>query len=63
MAALEKKCLAVILQRCALFLGRNKADSCENLVETLLQTYCKLGRRMSLKMHNLHSPMDFSNQI
>ena len=32
------------------FLRRNKADNYEDLVETLLQTYCKLGSRMSLKM-------------
>ena len=31
------------------FLRRNKADNYEDLVETLLQTYCKLGSRMSLK--------------
>ena len=40
------------------FLGRNKADNYEELVETLLQTYCKLGSRMSLKMHYLHSHLD-----
>ena len=32
------------------FLGRNKADNYEDFVETLLQTYCKLGSRMSLKI-------------
>ena len=41
------------------FLGRSKADNYENSVETLLQTYCKLGSRMSLKMHYLHSHLDF----
>ena len=41
------------------FLGRNKADNYEDLVETLLQTYCKLGSRMSLKLHYLHSHLDF----
>ena len=41
------------------FLGRNKADNFEDLVETLLQTYCKLGSRMSLKMHYLHCHLDF----
>ena len=40
------------------FLGRNKADNYEDLVETLLQTYCKLGSRISLKMHYLHSHLD-----
>ena len=41
------------------FLGRNKADHYKDLMETLLQTYCKLGSRMSLKMHYLHSHLDF----
>ena len=45
------------------FLERNKADNYEYIVETLLQTYCKLGSRMSLKMHYLHSHLDFSGQI
>jgi len=41
------------------FLGRNKADNDEDLVETLLQSYCKLGCRMSIKMHYLHFHLDF----
>ena len=41
------------------FLGRNKADNHEDSVETLLQTYCKLGSRMSIKMHYLNSHLDF----
>ena len=45
------------------FLGRNKVDNYEDSVETLLQTYCKLGSRMSLKMHYLHSQLDFFRPI
>ena len=45
------------------FLGRNKAYSYEDLVETLLQTYCKLGSRMSLKMHYLHSHRFFRSNL
>ena len=41
------------------FLERNKADNYEDSVEILLQTYCNLGSRMSLKMHYLHSHLDF----
>jgi len=41
------------------FLGRNKADNCEDLVEALLPSYSKLGCRMSIKMHYLHSHLDF----
>jgi len=44
------------------FLGRNKADNYEDLVEALLQSYCKLGCRMSIKMHYLHSHLDFLGQ-
>ena len=41
------------------FLGRNEVDNSRDLIETLLQTNCKLGSRMSLKMHYLHSHLDF----
>ena len=43
------------------FLGKNKTDNytCKYSVETVLQAYCKLGSRMSLKMHYLHSHLDF----
>ena len=41
------------------FLGRNKANNYKDCVEILLQVYCKLGCRMSLKMYYLHSHLDF----
>ena len=42
------------------FLGRNKTDNySENFTANIQQTYCKLGGRMSLKMHYLHSNLDF----
>ena len=41
------------------FLGRNKADNYEDSEKILLQTYCNLGSRMSLKMHYQHSHLDF----
>ena len=34
------------------FLGRNEADNYEDLVEALMQSYCKLRCRMSIKMHS-----------
>ena len=40
------------------FLERNKAEY-KDSVETLVQTYCKLESRMSLKIQYLHSHMDF----
>ena len=44
---------------CMAFYEETKANNYEGCVETLLQTYCKLGCRMSLKMHYLHSHLDF----
>jgi len=43
---------------CMVFLEEIKPI--EDLVEALLQSYCKLGGcRMSIKMHYLHSHLDF----
>jgi hypothetical protein len=41
------------------FLGNNKADNYQELVEDLLLSYEELGCNMSLKIHFLHSHMDF----
>ena len=41
------------------FLERDKPDNYEHSLETLLQIYCKLGSRMSQKMHHLHFHLDF----
>ena len=41
------------------FLGNRRAQSYEELVNNLLQSYQKLGCNMSLKIHFLHSHMDF----
>ena len=59
MTALERDAWQSFCNVVHAFLGRNKADNYKDLVETLLQTYCKLGSRMSLKMHYLHSHLDF----
>ena len=40
-------------------LKRNKENSYENFLETLLQRYCKLRNRMSLKIHHLYFHLDF----
>jgi len=37
--------------------------SYEDLVNNLLQSYQKLGCNMSLKIHFLHSQLDFSQRI
>lgn len=41
------------------FLGNNKTDNYKDLVEELLQNYKALGCNMSLKIHFLHSHLDF----
>lgn len=41
------------------FLGKYKADNYKDLVEDLLQNFKNLGCRMSLKIHFLHSHLDF----
>ena len=41
------------------FLGNHRSDNYVELVENLLAAYERLGARMSLKMHFLHSHLDF----
>ena len=41
------------------FLGNRRAQNYEDLVNNLLQNYQKLGCNMSLKIHFLHSHLDF----
>jgi len=41
------------------FLGNRRAQNYEELVNNLLQSYQKLGCNMSLKIHFLHSNLDF----
>jgi hypothetical protein len=41
------------------FLGHRRAQDYEELVNNLLQSYQKLGCNMSLKIHFLHSYLDF----
>lgn len=44
------------------FLGNNKAPNYKEVVEKLLKTYRNLGCNMSLKIHFLHSHLDFFPQ-
>ena len=41
------------------FLGNIRADNYEELVNTMLENFKNTGSRMSLKMHFLHSHLDF----
>lgn len=41
------------------FLGNNKSENYQDLVEKLVKTYQGQGCRMSIKLHFLHSHLDF----
>ena len=41
------------------FFGNTKAESCRLLVESLLQAFQMLGCNMSVKVHFLHSHVDY----
>ena len=44
---------------CSGFLGKHRAENYRDIVSTLIRNYEKLGCNMSLKVHFLHSHMDF----
>jgi hypothetical protein len=44
------------------FLGNKKADNYKELVENLLLSHEELGCNMTLKIHFLHSHLDFSRK-
>ena len=41
------------------FLGYHKAENYKTLVDNMMQAYQRMGCKMSLKMHFLHSYLDF----
>ena len=45
------------------FLGNFKAENYRELVDNLLYSYNNLGCNMSLKMHFLHSHLNFSRKL
>jgi hypothetical protein len=47
---------------CSNFLGNNKADNYHETVERLLQSHKAMGCNMPLKIHFLHSHLDFFPQ-
>ena len=44
---------------CENFLGNYKSDNYEHIVNHLIDTYSDMGCNMSLKIHYLHSHLDF----
>ena len=55
----EKKAWKAFQSMATEFLGNNKADNYEQLVANLQKSYKMLGCTMSLKIHFLHSHLDF----
>ena len=41
------------------FLGKNKCENYEEIVESLIQLYEVLGYRMSVKLHYFHLNLEF----
>ena len=50
------QCLKAVIQQ---FLGNQRSSNYEELVENMLEAFQRLGCRMSLKMHFLHSHIDY----
>jgi hypothetical protein len=58
----EKAAWEAFRQVATKFLGKDRADNYNDLVENLLSAYQTLGCNMSLKIHFLHSHLDFFPQ-
>jgi hypothetical protein len=59
MTTVEKRAWIAFKNVVAGFLGNNKADNYKDLAEELLDSFRSLDCRMSLKVHYLHSHLDF----
>lgn len=55
----EQEAWQAFIWTCENFLENKKALTYKDGIQNLLNTYNKLGCRMSLKMHFLHSHLDF----
>ena len=55
----EKKAWDAFRLVSADFLGNNRAENYKELIEDMLSLYHKLGRKISLMIHILHSHLDF----
>ena len=59
MSSLEKDAWQAFRHVVKGFLGNNGSEDYKELVENLVTTYHALGCRMSIKLHFLHSHLDF----
>ena len=63
MSAVEKSAQVAIKQIVQDFLGKSKSDNNKELVENLNVHYAEMKCRRYIKLHCLHSQMDFLDQI
>jgi len=59
MSSIEKQAWMAFKSICENFLGNNKSSNYEELVNTLLLSFQNLGCNMSVKVHFLHSHLDY----
>ena len=59
MFAVEKEAWIAFRHVVHSFLGKNKSDNYKELVENLIVRYADMKCRMSIKLHYLHSHLDF----
>lgn len=59
MSGLERHAWQAFREVVAGFLGNNRNENYTELVNNLIQSYQRMGCRMSIKMHFLHSHLDF----
>ena len=57
--SLEKPAWQSFTMLCQNFLGNNKSENYAQIVDSLLKSYHAMGCNMSLKIHFLHSHLDF----
>lgn len=55
----EKKAWKSFISLCENFLGNNRSDNYVEVVNDFLKAYGEMGCRMSIKIHFLHSHLDF----
>ena len=63
MTGVEKSAWLSFREVLSKFLGNEKDPNYRSIVGNMLDNFQKLGRRMSMKVHFLHSHLDFSLQI
>lgn len=57
--SVEKRAWKSFVALCENFLGNTRSDNYEKVVSEFLTAYGKMGCRMSIKVHFLHSHLDF----